>query len=30
VHRPDWLAIVWHVWTMFLAALLAYVISHTM
>jgi len=30
MHRPDWLAIVWYVWTMFLAALLAYVILNTM
>jgi hypothetical protein len=30
MHRPDWLSIVWFVWTMFLAALLAYVLLYMM
>jgi hypothetical protein len=30
MHRLDWLTIVWSVWTVFLAALLAYVFFYTM
>jgi hypothetical protein len=30
MYRYDWLTIVWLVWTAFLAALLGYVLLHTM